>query len=226
MITGINATGTIDRERYGQFSLAFFGEKTVHHKVNVQIRGREGPERVYVSGFPANDDFDMTNEESFFVELAVSPDRMQLILTELQQLGAVMKIRVSMARFRGFYASWSPSISEGRLIKFLDRQEDVENHADIPEDFLKSYLAFEDDDQEFIDHPVQITFGRHLSEAPIKPTDEEPDEYLDEPLVPQQPNQSARNPDVAIMAAARLVKRGLTMLSAAVVVAAVLVALS
>ncbi|HUS54220.1 MAG TPA: hypothetical protein VMY41_09480, partial [Thermohalobaculum sp.] len=44
-------------------------------------------------------------------------------------------VSMKLDGMNGLYTTWSPSISDGRVLKFLDRKEDVKNFAELPEHF-------------------------------------------------------------------------------------------
>ena len=223
MSTHISAIGNIEGEEYDRYSLSFLGQKSVHHSVNVSIREAEGRERSHASGFIDTGEFGEKHDQSFLVEIVVTPDRMKFILSELQKPGAILKIVVSFSRFRGFFATWSPSIREGRTIKFLNNDRDVENADEMSKDFnTADYLDDEDEDED-ISNTVTLWVGRSLTTSqPAEVEDEEP--YTQPPFV--QTLEPTKSSDAAITAAAKLIKRGFTMLSISVIVAALLVAIT
>lgn len=222
MATRISAIGQIEGDEYDRYSLSFLGQKSEHHRISVSIREAEGRERSYAAGFIDSGEFDEKSDESFFVEMVVTPDRMKFMLSELQKPGAVLKVVVSFSRFRGFYATWSPSVREGRTIKFLNNDRDVENAEEIPKDFnTADFLDYDGEDEDTRD-TVQIWLGRSLTTSqPVEVDDE--GSYTQRPFV--QTFETSRSSEKAIAAAAKQIKRGITMLSVAIIVAAALVAL-
>lgn len=221
----INGTGTIKESRYGRFSLSLLGRKTKHYSLRVAIREFDGPQRVYAAGIGEMSDMDFNIDEEFFLEITMPKIDMDALIADVERPGASLRMHVKLDKLRGFYSTWSPSIDEGRLIKFLDREKDVENADDIPKDFWgedPKERMFED----LASPHVEFYVDRPLSASAVSDPDPYPDQEGDfhsEPVAaPAKPTKSS---DAAIMASAKLIKRGITMLSLSVVVAAALVAL-
>ena len=89
--------------------------------------------------------------------------RLAALLKELSTPGAVLHISVKSDRFRNFYAEWSPSISEGRVIKLLDSKRDVENADEIPEGFWLTPEFQRELVSDLDNPPVTISVGRPLT---------------------------------------------------------------
>ncbi len=117
--------GAIQPAGWGSFTLSFFGDPREHDKVSVVIRSSEIGEAVYFAG---------TCDE-FYVEISVHSSRFDALVSELAESGAILKVHVKISKFPNFYATWSPTYSEERVIKYLEEKRDVENADDIPEDF-------------------------------------------------------------------------------------------
>lgn len=84
-------------------------------------------------------DLDGESVDEFCVYIDLIQDRFDRLLSELKYPDAQLGIDINTATFWNFYARWSPTISEGRVIKFLNRKSDVENHEEIPEDFFDEF---------------------------------------------------------------------------------------
>lgn len=164
----ISATGTIQPARWGRYSLSFFGEKSNNCEIAISIHESTKGEAATLSGVNIEGDLDIEGHHYFFLELHVNRERFAALLEELSTPGSVLHISVKSDKFSGFYAKWSPSISEGRVIKYLNSKRDVENAEEIPEDFwhtpeFQRELVSNPDNP-----PVTISVGRPLQ--PLLPT--------------------------------------------------------
>jgi hypothetical protein len=158
----ISANGTIQPARWGGYSLSFFGENGSTREIEISIHENTEGEAATLSGLNIEGDLDLEGHHSFFLELHVHRERFSALSKELSTPGAVLHISVRSDRFRNFYAEWSPSISEGRVIKFLDNKRDLENADEIPESFwhtpeFQRELISDPDNP-----PVTISVGRPL----------------------------------------------------------------
>lgn len=134
-IRSISANGKIQPARWGKYSLSFLGENGSTRDIAISIHENAEGEAATLSGLNIEGDLDLEGHHYFFLELHVKQERFSTLSKELSTPGAALHISVRSDRFRDFYAEWSPSISEGRVIKFLDRKRDVENADEIPESF-------------------------------------------------------------------------------------------
>ena len=158
----INANGKIQPARWGQFSLSFLGEKSNTHAIAVSIHESTVGESAYLSGVNWEADLDGEGLHYFFLELHVHRERFAPLLAELATPGAVLQISARSDRFGNFYAEWSPSISDGRVIKFLDSKRDVENSDEIPEHFWRTPEFQRELVSNAASPPVTISVGRPL----------------------------------------------------------------
>jgi len=109
-------------------------------------------------------DLDLEVQHYFFLELHVDQERFSTLSKELSSPGTALDIRVRSDRFRNFYAEWSLSISDGRVIKFLDSERDVENADEIPE----SYWRTSEFKRELLSNPDRPPVTIHVS-RPLQP---------------------------------------------------------
>jgi hypothetical protein len=207
----ISANGTIQPARWGQYSLSFFGEKSNNCEIAISIHEALKGEAATLSGVNIDGDLDIKDHHYFFLELHVHRERFTALLKELSTPGAVLHIRVLSDRFRGFYAEWSPSISEGRVIKFLDTKRDVENADEIPEDFWLT-PEFRRELVSNLDHPpVTISVRRPLQLLLPSPStaEDEWDMDKDAPASSFQPMSApAPNPIPALEELSKRLRRG------------------
>jgi hypothetical protein len=158
----ISANGKIKPARWGRYSLSFLGEKDSTREIAISIHESAKGEAATLAGTNTEGDLDLEGHRYFFLELHVHWERFAVLLSELSILGAALHISVRSDRFRDFYAAWSPSISEGRVIKFLDSKRDVEDADEIPESFWRT-PEFQ---RELVSNPdsppVRISVGRPL----------------------------------------------------------------
>ncbi len=130
--------GKIKPARWDSFSLSFLGSEKTYSEVSINIRSNTRGEAAILAGLNIKDDLDCEPADEFYVQIELFPDRFERLVSELRHSDAKLFIHIKTAEFRHFYATWSPSISEGRVIKFLDSERDVENQDDIPKDFWGS----------------------------------------------------------------------------------------
>ncbi|MFW5655759.1 MAG: hypothetical protein ACOCYW_08990 [Roseicyclus sp.] len=137
----IRAKGRIERSSYGQYSLSMLGSDASTCELTVSIREGEDAEGAFLSGYSEYGEFGEVGPDTFFVEAILKSGRFESILEALQQPDAQLRLLVRADQQRGFFAPWSPSVDEGRPVKFLDgkyaSEKLVENHADIPELFWR-----------------------------------------------------------------------------------------
>lgn len=137
----IMAQGHIEPSRWGSFQLSFLGRERRHDVIDVSVHDGGDAEHLFMSGIPEDTDpLDGSRDEAFFLEAHIKRESFNKLVSELSLNGAELFIDLRLVAFPRFYATWSPSIDEGRVIKFLDRKEDVENASDIPEDFWNTAL--------------------------------------------------------------------------------------
>ena len=149
------ATGVIGQARWGRFSLSYFGHSETYEELAVSIHRSQDEVRTYLAGNPIRDDLDidLMNNPGFFLEVHLEAERYDALEVALVKPGARLRLSVDAGLFRDFYATWSPSISEGRIIKFLDTVDDVENAAEMPKSMLERFDNLEED----IGPPVEIS---------------------------------------------------------------------
>ena len=175
----ISASGIIQPARRGQYYLSFLGEKSNTREIAISIHEAPKGEAATLSGVNMEGDIDIERRHFFFLELQVHPERFAALLKELSTPSAVLHISVESDKFRDFYAEWSPSVSEGRVIKFLNSKRDVENVNEIPE----YYWRTEGFQRELISNldfpPVMISVGGPLQPLPSGPSavEDEEDEW-------------------------------------------------
>lgn len=137
----IRAKGRVLCSNYGQYSLSMMGSRSFTTELAVSVREGEDAEDVLLSGYNEHGEFGEIGPETFFVEAVLKAERFERLLDAIQQPKARLRLSVRANEQRGFYAPWSPSIDEGRLLKFLDGKYDaerlVENANEIPELFWR-----------------------------------------------------------------------------------------
>ncbi|WP_157933036.1 hypothetical protein [Roseovarius salinarum] len=175
----IRATGVIQPARWGRYSLSFLGEKSKTDRITVTIRENAIGEAATLAGLKFEGDLDIEEIHEFFLEIEVQHERFATLIDELSHPDAVLKISARADRFRGFYARWSPSISDGRVIKFLDEKRDVKNADEIPEDFWRSSEFERTLLSDSVNPPVTIDVGRPLRPIVSAPTSPEYEEDRD-----------------------------------------------
>lgn len=169
----ISANGKIQPARWGKYTLSFLGENSTTSEIFITIHENSNGEAAAIAGFNSNGDIDLDDKQEFFIELQIYPDRFAKLLNELSIPGALLHISVHADRFRDFYAEWSPSISEGRVIKFLDNKRDVENADEIPEDFWRTNEFQKELVSDPEDPPVTIIVRRPMQAPLAAPSSEE-----------------------------------------------------
>jgi len=127
--------GVIQSSQHGCYSLSLLGSRQAHTTLKISIHRSEG-KRVAVIPFTASDDMDNPWDEHFWLEVHLD----EISFTELRdELRAnpdfSIMISVKLDGMHGLYTTWSPSVSDGRVLKFLDNKKDVSNHSAMPEGF-------------------------------------------------------------------------------------------
>jgi len=160
----ISAIGQIDESRWGRFNLSILGQEETHDCLNVSIHDGGEFEHVSAGGFSGITDLDLSIGESFFVEVHLPKSSFDALLHQLSYTDTELAVHVRLSAFPRFYSTWSPSIDEGRTIKFLEDTRDVENADAIPDafwnsDYHKEALAKQERS------PVSIYARRQVSSA-------------------------------------------------------------
>lgn len=132
--------GVIEKNRYGQFRFALLGGTKEHDRVILSIFPSDGY-GLRAWGSEAEDNIDRRSEEAFYVDILVPQRDFEEVCETLRQPGSTMKARAAIGKLAGFYVHWSPVTDEGRVIKYLGKRKMVENHSEIPNDFLKPFLG-------------------------------------------------------------------------------------
>lgn len=209
----ISGTGVIQDARWQRHRLSFLGRKETHDEITVTIHERPEAETVYVGGLLIEADLDHEGEESFFASIAVSAERMDMLIRELQQPNAELRVSIYLSAFRNFYATWSPAIDEGRVIKFLDSDRDVENRDEIPEEFWNK------------DIHQKILTGENMPPISVDVVRRLPSTMTAQTASPGpqvRTSSSFLSGSQAITAASKRVSRRISILCAVVLVAAIL----
>lgn len=171
----IYTTGVIQPARWGRYSLSFLGEKSKTDRVTITIQETALGEASTLAGLKIRGDLDIKDINEFYLQIDLHHERFATLLTELSFPDAVLNISARAGCFVNFYAEWSPSISEGRVIKFLDSKREVENSDEIPEDFWRS-SEFQRELLSNSDRPpVTIRVHRPMNSESSGPTSEESD---------------------------------------------------
>jgi hypothetical protein len=133
----ISAKGRIQPARWGKFSLSLLGENTTTEEVNVWIHETAETEQVWFGGASLDADLYHEGFNGFIVELHLATPRFERLIEDLSAPNSQLQIQVRADRFPNFYSEWSPSISEGRVVKFLQSKRDIENSNEVPEIFWR-----------------------------------------------------------------------------------------
>lgn len=229
----IGGTGFVERSRFGRYRFSLLGEDSEHDQVSIRISDGGVEERAYFAGMEDIDEFDVKAGELFFLEIHLPTERFDALVGAISQQRAQLWADMSVSAFRGFYATWSPSIDEGRVIKFLNRSDDVENADEMPAAFHQD-ASEEDGSFSWRDDVVRLYVTRALSEPsksqagphsvePLEARDEEQGEgerldgHTEASVVPQLNSQMA-----ALCAAQTTLSR--RVIFAALIVAAAILA--
>ena len=131
----LSGNGQIQRSHYGRYALSFLGSPRAHTDVEVSIRKAE-QKHIVIVPMKATSDIDLAWDEHFTLDIRLDQKSFVELRDELRaNPGFRIFISVKLDELRGLYTTWSPSISEGRVLKFLDNRKDVSNHEDMPKDF-------------------------------------------------------------------------------------------
>lgn len=162
----ISTIADLEPARWGSWNLALMGSAQIHDSMTVNIReGINDKEMFYVGGSPASDrdDIDVSHGESFYVRVVISQAQFELLLNALSEGICDLYLQVEFDRFPNFLATWSPSISDGRTIKFLDQTQKIINSDDLSDDFFPQ-MTDEDNSAFNLSNPppISITVARPI----------------------------------------------------------------
>lgn len=177
----ISATGIIGRSRWGMFSLCLLGCSNEHTEIAVHITTGD-TEEAWLGGSKSIDDLDLDVPEGFSLDVVVSKENFDQVLMSLQKPNASLMLTVAVDRFPKFFTTWSPSISDGRVIKYLESKADVENADEIVDGFLEGTDVEGYNRYDFRDRtnkPVSISVHTILTDSKGKPKADTED-YLEE----------------------------------------------
>ncbi|MGG7566563.1 hypothetical protein ACQ5SO_10425 [Rhodovulum sp. DZ06] len=171
------ATGVVQASGYGRYSLSFFGRARRYDTVRVSVIRTEEPaaQRAYFAGMKPDRGFDGVREGGFYLQANLAPDVFDMLVAELSAPDAELHASVEVMRFPGFYAEWSPSVDEGRPIKFLDRPTDIANLDETPEAFLSTRQRKDEIWKDDPIPPASLTVRTRLGSASLP--DREEDEW-------------------------------------------------
>ncbi|MFX4219700.1 MAG: hypothetical protein ACMVO3_01255 [Thalassobaculum sp.] len=198
--------------------------------MSIRISDGGVEERAYFAGMEDIDEFDVKTGELFFLEIHLPTERFDTLVGAISQHRAQLWADMSVSAFRGFYATWSPSIDEGRVIKFLNRSDDVENADEMPAAFHQE-ASEEDGWFSWRDDVVRLYVKRALSEPsksqadphsvePLEAHDEEQGEgerldgHTEASVVPQLNSQMAALSAVQTMLSRRVIFAALIVAAA------------
>jgi len=157
----ISGKADIGGARWGDFSLSFLGEEKTYSQISLNIRSNPDGEAASFAGLLLKGDIDLEPMDEFYLELDVFEDRFDKLVEELGFEDAELHIHVDTARFPQFYSTWSPSVSEGRIIKFLNDKNEILNKENIPSEFWEP-LGFDEKFSDPSDALVSLGVKRSL----------------------------------------------------------------
>ena len=155
---------TIVQSRWGHFKLSHLGSPKLHNTISLSIHETDS-EGTWAGGLEAADDLDFNRDEEFYLEVRVLKPRFDQIISELMLPNTELRAFANFGAFNGFLAEWSPSISDGRVIKFLGNQRVVKNMNEVPIDFFSHQSGLEFSD---IGGTVTIRASRKITD--LKPS--------------------------------------------------------
>jgi len=182
----LSGDAEIEDDLHGRWRLSFLGHEKEHDHVRILLHQTSGREKVHFCGHYSERDFDSEGFDEFFVEAYLADERFELVLRQMSQPNAELHLRINPAVFPDFYATWSPSNRDGRVIKCLNEVRDVENYKDIPADFNLADTKQKIRSEVGAD-PIYLYVKRPLREASQKessdPDQEDEDSNRNEVLV-------------------------------------------
>jgi hypothetical protein len=142
----ISATGDFEDALWGSWRLAMMGSDRTHQSVHVSIRQSLTDQVAFFAGgmrASDRDDVDANHDESFYVEAVILPSQFKHLLDVLSDGPCHLHLRVAFGKFPKFLAQWSPSISDGRTIKYLNSNREISNESELPEGFFQEAVGNE-----------------------------------------------------------------------------------
>lgn len=141
----------INENRYGEYSFSIFGSDREFSELYLRIE-RSETDRLTIFGYKEIVDETglLTDEEGFSIEMSLRNTCFDELHDSLESGHNDVHLSVSISAPK-FYATWSQINNYGRVIKYLDSADDLENPKDFPEHF---------DDR----HPLSMEFSLHIGE--------------------------------------------------------------
>jgi len=119
---GVELIGHIGRAGLGGWhSFSFFGSSNKINNIKVNLATTEGGAAVgaVVYGLEASHDFDFDCEEELSICIGMPEEQYSYYVAHLLERGSKLQITLKLDQCLQCFASWSPSIDEGRIIKYL-----------------------------------------------------------------------------------------------------------
>ena len=118
----------------GKYSFSIFGSEKEFTELSLQVE-RGNVDRLTIFGYKLFDEFERQDEEEFGIEMRLSDSRFDELHARLRNGCASTRLRVSLLGSSKFFAEWSPVNDAGRLIKYLENIDDLNNPEDKPKHF-------------------------------------------------------------------------------------------
>ena len=118
----VELIGHIGKSRLGGWhSFSFFGSSNRINSINVDLATIEGGATAgaIIYGLEASHDFDFDSEEELSISIGMPEEQYSYYVAHLLERGSKLQITLKLDQCLQCFTSWSPSIDEGRIIKYL-----------------------------------------------------------------------------------------------------------
>jgi len=132
--------GQVERSSLGgEYSFSFFGSTKRVERLRVSLGSvEEGAlDGAVIIGLEEEHSFDFDSEEEILICIGMPKDKYDYYVRHLIEKDSMLKISLQLDNCLQCFTSWSPSIDEGRVIKYLGDQTGrvLVEKFDIPESF-------------------------------------------------------------------------------------------
>ena len=156
--SSLELSAYVCKENTGWHSFSFFGKNNeVQPTIKLFVSKGDEEEGATIFGFEEHHDMDIQTEESLTLCIGLPQDRFEEYLAALLDGSCDLYVDIRLDKCAQLFSTWSPSVSEGRKIKYLSagKADELMATYEIPEDFYSSEIRSID---------YSLTLDRNVSE--------------------------------------------------------------